>query len=134
MKQKDIGEDSFDWSIVKECSREPESPTLTNEGHRPRVGLKPSKTVEMIGKNFIFFSDLTLDIDKEATVKYFVEVYLDKKDSEKVLEVDSENLMEKHFLKIKLPERSDCHEFKAKYEKTPFKDKTPRISVFLGKD
>ena len=88
----------------------------------------------MIGKNYVFFSDLNTDTSKELTEKYFLDVYLGKSDREKVVSVDSENVMEKHYLKVKLKERIDCHEIKSKYDQLPFNGKVPKVSVFLGKD
>ena len=83
MKQKDEGENKFDWTIVKEYYPEPESPTPKNEIAKSRIGLKPSKTLEMIGKNYVFLSDINTDSNKELTEKYFLEVYLGKKTTDK---------------------------------------------------
>ena len=57
-----------------------------------------------------------------------------KNDTQKILSVESSNVMEKHFLKLKFAERNDCHEFKSKYEKIPFNGKVPKVTVFLGND
>ena len=75
MKQKDADELKYDWTIVKEYIPEPVSPS-ENEGVKTREGLLPSKTLEMVGKNFIFLSDISPKENKEATVKYFTETYL----------------------------------------------------------
>ena len=90
MKQKDEDDNRFDWTIVKEYYPEPESPTAQNEVAKNRIGLKPSKTLEMIDRNYIFLSDLWKKESKEATLKYFTEVFVAEEDRPKVLEVDSE--------------------------------------------
>ena len=132
MKQKDEDDNRFDWTIVKEYYPEPESPTAQNEVAKNRIGLKPSKTLEMIDRNYIFLSDLWKKESKEETLKYFTEVFVAEEDRPKVLEVDSEFLMEKDYLKVKLVDRDACHYFKTKYESQLFNGKSPRISVFLN--
>ena len=133
MKQKDVDELKYDWTIVKEYIPEPVSPT-EKENVKSREGLLPSKTLEMVGKNFIFFSDLCPKENKEATVKYFSETYLSNEDKEKVVDIDAENVMAKRYIRVKMSERQSCHDFKTKYEKFPFNSKSPKISVFLGKE
>ena len=131
MKQKDAGDSKFDWTIVKEYFPEPESPTPKSDRSQIRTGLMPSKTIEMVGKNYVFLSDLTALEDDSKTLSYFKEVYLNKEDLDSIMEIDSDNMMTKRFLKIKLNDRKSCLDFKNKYEKAPFNGKSPRISVFL---
>ena len=85
----------------------------------------------MVGKNYVFLSDLTALEDDSKTLSYFKEVYLNKEDLDSIMEIDSDNMMTKCFLKIKLNDRKSCLDFKNKYEKAPFNGKSPRISVFL---
>ena len=134
MKQKDEEDKKYDWTIAKEYFPEPISPTDHAEIRRNREGLVPSKTLEMIDKNFIFFSGLAVKENKESTIKYFQEVYLSEDDRSKIVEVSAEQIMDKHFLKLKLSNREDCHNFKKKYEKQAFNGINPKISVLLGKD
>ena len=132
MKQKDEEDIKYDWSIVKEYYPEPQSPTDREEIRRNREGLIPSKTIEMVKKNYIFFSDLTVKENTEETIKYFKEVYLTNGDDGKVIDVDGEFVMTKHYMTVELADRNACKEFKIKYEKLPFNGKLPRVSVFLG--
>ena len=134
MKQKDEEGKKYDWTIAKEYYPEPISPTDHSEVRRNREGLHPSKTIDMIDKNFVFFSDLTVKESKETTVKYFEEVYLSREDRSKVSDVSAEQVMDKRFLKLKLSSREQCHELKKKYEKQPFNGVTPKVTVLLGKD
>ena len=134
MKQKDEDDIKYDWTIAKEYYPEPESPTDRSEARRAGQDLRPSKTIEMVSKNFLFFSNLTLMENKENTVKYFRDTYILHEDRDKVVETDGEQVMTKHFLKVELRDRQSCHEFKEKYKKMPFNGKVPEISVFLGKD
>ena len=53
MKQKDLEETKYDWTIVREYSPEPESPTPKSDTSRIRTGLIPSKTIEMVDKNYV---------------------------------------------------------------------------------
>ena len=134
MKQPDEDDNKYDWTIVKEYYPEPESPTDHGEAKRSREGLKPSKTIEMIGTKVVFFSDLTVKEDKTTTVNYFTDVFLTNGDKEKVVSTNAEQVMSKRFMKVKLKDRQFCHDFKLKYEKIPFNGKNPKVSVFLGKD
>ena len=132
MKQKDEDDVKFDWTIVKEYFPEPISPTDRQEISRNREGLRPSKTIEMVRKNFVFFSDLETKEDMDSTVRYFREVYLTDGDNEKVSTVDAEFVMSKHYMTVEVADRNMCKEFKLKYEKAPFNGKRPKVSVFLG--
>ena len=134
MKQKDEDDIKYDWTIAKEYYPEPESPTDRSEARRTRQDLRPSKTIEMVSKNFLFLSNLTIMENKENTVKYFRDTYILHEDRDKVVETDGEQVMTKHFLKVELIDRQSCHEFREKYKKMPFNGKVPDISVFLGKD
>ena len=86
----------------------------------------------MVKKNYIFFSDLTVKENTEETIKYFKEVYLTNGDDGKVIDVDGEFVMTKHYMTVELADRNACKEFKVKYEKLSFNGKLPRVSVFLG--
>ena len=139
MKQKDEEGKKYDWTIAKEYYPEPQSPTEHASGDqaeakRSREGLFPSKTLEMINKNFIFFSDLTVKENKETTVKYLQEVYLNQEDKTKIVEISVDQIMEKHFVKMKLSKREYCQELKKKYEKQPFNGGLPKVTVLLGND
>ena len=131
MKQKDQDNIKYDWTIANEYYPEPESPTDNSEARRNRQGLIPSKTLEMVSNNFVFFSNLAVKDGKENTVKYFMEVFLDHQDRDKVVETDSAQVMEKYFLKVELTDRQNCFKFKETYEKRPFNGKPAKISVFL---
>ena len=134
MKQKDQDNIKYDWTIAKEYYPEPESPTDHSEARRNRQGLKPSKTLEMVSKNFVFFYNLSVKDSKEDTVKYFMEVYLDQQDRDMVVETDNTQVMEKYFMKVELSDRQHCYKFRDTYEKRPFNGKAPKVSVFLDKD
>ena len=134
MKQKDQENKKYDWTIAKEYYPEPQSPTDHAEIKRNREGLFPSKTVEMVDKNFIFLSNLSVKESKDATVQYFKEVYLSKDDISKITEISADQIMEKNYMKVKLLNREHCHEFKKKYEKQPFNGNAPRVTVLLGSD
>ena len=88
----------------------------------------------MVSKNFVFFYNLSVKDSKEDTVKYFMEVYLDQQDRDKVVETDNTQVMEKYFMKVELSDRQHCYKFRDTYEKRPFNGKAPKISVFLDKD
>ena len=134
MKQKNEDDTKYDWTIAKEYYPEPESPTDHGEAKRSREGLKPSKTIEMVSKNFVFFSNLTIKEDQGNTVNYFLDTYLTQGDKDKVVAAHAEQVTSKYFMKVELLDRKACHKFKEKYEKLPFNGKTPKVAVFLGKD
>ena len=134
MKQHDDGPTKFDWTIVKEYYPEPESPTDRTEATRTREGLTASKTIEMVEKNVVIMSDLTITADKVSTVAYFQNVYMADEDRGWVKHTNADKANTKQILVVTLHNRQECFDFKAKYEKIDFNGKKPRISVFFGKD
>ena len=134
MKQKDEDDIKYDWTIAKEYYPEPESPTDYSEARRTRQNLRPSKTLEMVSKNFVFFFNLSVKDNTENSIKYFRDTYVLHGDRDKVVSTDGEQVMAKHFLKVEMLDRQSCHKFKDKYTTMPFNGKVPEISVFLGKD
>merc|ERR1711888_241799 len=112
MKQPDEGDTKYDWTIVKEYFPQPVSPTDRSEADRVRIGLKPSKTIEEVGKNEVILSNLTVIADQQTTKAYFENVYLTEGDKDKVVCTDTDKVTTKKIMVVSLPSKQDCLNFK----------------------